>query len=297
MKAKSLVFSFLILFILIVAGASQAAMVQSSDGAIIYYESKGTGSPILFIHGWTMSGKLWDKQVDKLSQNYQVIRMDLRAHGNSSKVLHGHTIPQYARDVMAVINDLRLKKVTLVGWSLGGPVVLEFWKQFGASRINALGLVDMTPFPFSPADWNAHGLKNYNFDGMNNAFVSLQDNRKAFAERFINNMFKSAAAPKEDMEWIMKETLKTPTPIAVAIYSDFLMRDYTGVLNRISVPTIIFSGDSNIFKGTKTMKYVHTQISGSTFVSFDKSGHMPFYEEPEKFNNALLDFLKAIKNR
>lgn len=273
-------------------------MVQSSDGAIIYYESKGQGSPILFIHGFTMSSKVWDKQMDKLSQNYQVIRMDLRAHGNSSKALHGHTIPQYARDAMAVINDLKLKRVTLVGWSLGGPVVLEFWKQYGAGRITALGLVDMTPFPFSPAEWNAHGLKNYNYTGMNNRLITLQDNRKAFAERFINDMFKDAAAPKEDMEWIMKETLKTPTPVAVAIYSDYLMRDYTGVLNRITAPTIIFSGDSNIFKkGIEMGKYIQTQIQGSTFVSFEKSGHMLFYEEPEKFNNALLDFLKAIKTR
>jgi pimeloyl-ACP methyl ester carboxylesterase len=298
MKLKSLVLSFFILFILLVAGASQAATVQTLDGAIIYYETKGAGNPILFVHGWTMSGKVWDKQMDMLSQNYQVIRMDLRAHGNSSKALHGHTIPQYARDVQAVINDLKLKRITLIGWSLGGPVVLEYCKQFGTGRLAALGLVDMTPFPFSPAEWNAHGLKNYNYNAMNNGLVSLQDNRKAFAEKFINNMFKSATAPPEDMEWIMKENLKTPTPVAVAIYSDYLMRDYTGVLNKITMPTIIFSGDSNIFKkGIEMGKYIQTQIPGSTFVSFEKSGHMPFYEEPEKFNNALFDFLKITQTR
>ena len=56
---------------------------------------------------------------------------------NSSKTLDGHTIPQYAKDVRAVIDALKLKDVTLVGWSLAGPVVLEYWKQFGADKVKA----------------------------------------------------------------------------------------------------------------------------------------------------------------
>lgn len=293
MKAKYFLLS---LFIFFVSLTCYAEAIQTPDGALIYYEAKGEGEPLLFVHGWTMTSRFWSKQVDALSKNFKVIVIDLRAHGNSAKILHGHIVPQYAKDVRTVIETLKLNKVTLLGWSLAGPVVLDYWKQFGSDKIKALGLVDMTPFPFSPADWNCHGLKNYNYDGMNAVFLSFQENRRPFAERFINNMFKAAIAPKEDMEWMMKEHLKTPTPVAVSIYSDYLMRDYSGVLRTIKVPTIVYASDSNIFKkGIEMGRYVSSQISRSKFVSFENSGHLPFYEEPEKFNSSLIEFLKGIK--
>jgi pimeloyl-ACP methyl ester carboxylesterase len=293
MKAKYFLLSFFIFFI---ALSCYAETIQAPDGALIYYEAKGDGDPLLFVHGWTMTSKFWSKQVEALSKSFKVILVDLRGHGNSNKILHGHIVPQYAKDVRTVIDTLKLSKVTLLGWSLAGPVVLDYWKQFGSDRMRALGLVDMTPFPFSPADWNSHGLKNHNYDGMNAVLLSFQENRRPFAERFINNMFKTATASKEDMEWMMKEHLKTPTPVAVAIYSDYLMRDYSGVLKTIKVPAIVFAGDSNIFKkGIEMGRYVSSQILKSKFVPFENSGHLPFYEEPEKFNSSLVEFLKETK--
>jgi len=276
------------------AALGMAATVETPDGAFIYYETKGTGSPIVFVHGWTMSGKLWQKQFEKLSKDHQVVVIDLRAHGNSSKTLSGHSIPQYAKDVRAVIDALKLKDATLAGWSLAGPVVLEYWKQFGADKVKALGLVDMTPFPFSPAEWNAQGLKNYNYDRMNAFFIALNEKRRDVAAGFINNMFKNAQAPKEDMEWIMTEHLKVPVSVATAIYSDYLTRDYTGVLKTITVPTIVFAGDSNIFKkGIEMGKFIASQIPKAKFAGSEKGGHVLFYEDPDWFNNELETFVKA----
>lgn len=262
---------------------------------MIYYDVKGEGPALLFVHGWAMTGKFWQKQTEELAKDFKVVAMDLRSHGNSSKILHGHTLPQYAKDVRSVIETLKLSDVTLIGWSLAGPVLLEYWKQFGKDKLKALGLVDMTPFPFSPADWNTHALRNYNYDQMNAFLTALREKRRDVATTFINNMFKSGQAPDEDMEWMLKEHLKTPTPVAVAIYSDYVMRDYTGTLKTIEVPTIVLAADSNIFKGGIAMgKHVAGQIPKAKFVAFEKSGHMPFYEEPDKFNTSLVEFIKEI---
>ena len=293
MKGKHVWVAFVLLFSAVVC---HAETVSTPDGALIFYETKGQGKPILFVHGWTGTGKFWQKQVEGLSKDFQVIVVDLRAHGNSSKALQGHSIPQYAKDVRLVMDTLKLSDVTLVGWSLAGPVVLEYWKQYGADKVRALGLVDMTPFPFSPAGWNAHGMKNYNYDRMNAFFTAFQDSRDDTAEKFINNMFKTGVATKEDVDWILTETLKTPTPVAVAIYSDYLMRDYTDVLKTIRVPTLVCAGDSNIFKkGIEMGRYVGSQIPGATFVPFENGGHMLFYENAEKFNRDLSVFVKAIR--
>ena len=161
----------------------EAGFVETDDGAHIYVEKAGRGRPVLFLHGWAMSRRFWRRQCEELRADFQVITMDLRGHGNSSKILHGHTVPRYAKDVHSVIEALELNGVTLIGWSLAGPVVLDYWQNFDSDRIAALGLAEMTPFPFSPEDWNSHGLKAYNMDGMNAAFQELQDERETFCPK------------------------------------------------------------------------------------------------------------------
>lgn len=268
--------------------SSRSGLVETSDGALIYYEVTGDGPPILFVHGWMMSSRFWVRQVEGLSRDFTVVTTDLRAHGNSSKVLHGHTIPQYARDVRAVIEALKLDGVTLVGWSLAGPVVLDYWSHYGADRLRALALVDMTPFPFSPGAWNAHPRKGHDYDQMNAALASIFADRQAFARRFIDNMFKSGAAPADAMRWMLAESMKTPAVVAVAIYSDFLMRDYTAVLPTITTPTTVFAADSNIFnRGIEQGRWVASQIPGATFVGSDNGGHVLFCEDAAIFNAAV----------
>jgi non-heme chloroperoxidase len=122
-----------------------ADYLETRDGAKIYYQDQGEGQPILLVHGWMCSSKFWQKNVPELANQFRVVTIDLRGHGNSSKVLTGHSVGQYARDVREVIEHLMLQDVVLVGWSLGGPVVLSYYQQYGrASHLKALGLVDAT---------------------------------------------------------------------------------------------------------------------------------------------------------
>ncbi|MCF8128963.1 MAG: alpha/beta hydrolase [Deltaproteobacteria bacterium] len=272
------------------AEGEEKGWVVSHDGARIYVEM--AGNPILptllLVHGWTMSGRFWRSQMAGLSDRFRVVTMDLRAHGNSSKILEGHTMAAYSKDVQAVITALNFKKVVLAGWSLGGPVVLEYWRRFGDERVSALALVEMTPFPFSPGKWNRHALNGYDVDGMNASFRTLQAERDAFGERFINSMFKDGIAPSDDMEWMLPEYLKTPTSVAMAAYSDYLMGDYTGVLKNISVPGLAIYGDSkHLCFGPETGRYVADQIPDCRLEVLNRSGHMPFYEQPEEFNGIL----------
>lgn len=296
MKKKIMQGIALILSLAFAPISGLTAMLETDDGALIYYDVKGEGQPILFVHGWTMSSNVWKKQVDALSGQYQVITMDSRGHGNSSKTLKNHEVPRYAKDIRVVIDHLKLKEVVLAGWSLAGPVVLSYWQQFGDDKIKALALVDMTPFPFSPEKWNTHGLKNYNYDGMNRTFKVFAEDRQKIGTGAVKKMFKNGEPSEEDLAWVVNEHLKTPTSIAIAIYSDYLMRDFTPVLKTITVPTIVFSANSPLFKQSiETGGWVSEQISNAKFVPFDDAGHFLFYEQSEKFNDALVGFIKDIK--
>jgi len=272
-----------------------SGMAETDDGAILYYQVRGSGPPLIFVHGWAMSGNFWKKQVEAFSGNYRVITIDLRAHGNSSKIMHGHTIPRYAGDVRMVMRKLHVENSTLLGWSLGGPVVLSYWEQFGAEGVRALGLVDMTPFPFSPADWNSHGMKNYDYNNMNAFLLALAENRREATAVFIDRMFRSGQAGPE-LEWMLAESLKTPTAAAIAIYSDYLMRDYSEILKTIDIPVVIFASNSQIFpRSIEMAKYVSSKIPNSILVPVENAGHLLFYENSEKFNSALTDFLSGLR--
>ena len=287
---------FVVMTVLCFPVAASAAYLEMKDGAKIYYEDQGKGQPIVLIHGWTCSSKVWQKNVPELSQKNRVITMDLRGHGNSSKILSGHTIGQYARDVREVIEQLGLKNVVLAGWSLGGPVLLSYYQQYAKdSRLKALGLIDTAPYPFSPGEWNSHGLKNSNTTGMNNMFKAYIADPLKFSTAFTGNMFKGGKASESDMGWIPAELTKTPSWIGVAIYSDFLISDYVKTLPAIKIPVVVFAADSNVYKkGIAMGKYIAGQIPKSTFVPFEDAGHLLFYEQPEKFNKALGDFIKGI---
>ncbi len=270
--------------------------METADGVKLYYDDQGKGRPILLVHGWLCSSRFWQNNVPELAAAFRVVTLDLRGHGNSAKTLTGHTIAQYARDVRALVEHLGLREIVLVGWSLGGPVVLSYGHQYaGDTRLRALGLVDTAPFPFSPADWNCHALRNYNYDGMNSTFAACAGDPREFAVAFANRMFKRTPSDA-DVDWIVAEMLKTPPWIAEAVYSDFLMSDHAQFLPSIEVPAIVFAGNSGVFPdGIAMGKAIAGQIPQGTFIPFEDAGHILFYEQPQKFNAALKEFVASLE--
>jgi non-heme chloroperoxidase len=286
----------LVIVALVFPSISAAEYAETKDGAKIYYQEQGKGQTIILVHGWTCSSKFWQKNVPELAKEFRVVALDLRGHGNSSKTLTGHTIAQYARDVRAIVERLDLRGFTLVGWSLGGPVVLSYYEQFNTDgRLKALGLVDSDPFPFSQDDWNNHPLKNYNFDAMNATFGMLAADQKKFATTFTGRMFKQKPSDA-DVDWVVTELTKTPPWIAIAIYSDFVMSDYAKTLPHVKIPLIVFAADSGVFpKGIAMGKALTFQAPHGKFVPVEDGGHMLFYEQPQEFNTALAGFVKELK--
>lgn len=272
-----------------------ANYLEARDGAKLYYEDQGKGQPILLVHGWLCSSRFWQRNVPELADRFRVVSLDLRGHGNSPKTLTGHTIREYARDVRDLVEHLELQQTILVGWSLGGPVVLSYYEQYGRdARLKGLGLVDTAPFPFSPADWNSHVLKNYNYDGLNATLAACTADLRKFAIAFTTRMFKQKPSDA-DMDWAVAEMMKTPPWIAEAVYSDFVMSDYAKSLPAIKVPVIICTANSGVFaNGIAMGKAIAEQVPQGTFIPFEDAGHILFYEQPQKFNGALGDFARTL---
>lgn len=271
-----------------------AGWVTTTDSAKLWVDIRGRGRPILFIHGWTMSSSFWRRQ-RSLADDYQIITINLRGHGKSTSVLRGNTIPRYARDVRDIIRTLHISDAILVGWSMGGSVVMDYWQQFGNDTISGIGIVETGPYPMSNGPWNTHRYHGGNMEALKDDLFVMKQNRKGFGDAFINNMFLAGEAPSHAMKWMFNEYMKVSDQTAISIYEDYVHRDYTSVLPSISIPTMAIYGRSkHMCFGPSTGRFVAGSIPNSRFVILDKSGHLPFYEEPDLFNNTIRHFEKQL---
>ncbi len=115
--------------------------VESADGSLISYGSRGEGNPTLvFIHCWTCNHQFWKSQIDYFSNDYQVVWLDLAGHGQSGSQRQQYTMSAFGQDVASVVNQIDAKKVILVGHSMGGPVAVEAAKILGDQVIGIVGV-------------------------------------------------------------------------------------------------------------------------------------------------------------
>jgi pimeloyl-ACP methyl ester carboxylesterase len=115
--------------------------VTAADQVAIKYETAGRGEPALvFVHCWTCNRGYWDKQVEHFARRHQVVRLDLAGHGESGRERKDYTVEAFGGDVAAVVEKLGLKRVVLIGYSMGGSVSLEAAKRLGDRVIGVVGI-------------------------------------------------------------------------------------------------------------------------------------------------------------
>ena len=274
--------------------AQQTGYVEVGEGVHLYYEFHGEGNPLVFIHAWSLSTRLWQEQVHALCEKYRVITLDLRGHGNSSKAWDGHTVPQYGRDIRHFIMRLHLKNVVLIGWSIGCAVIQEYIKQFGRADLKGIVFGDQSPYFFKEAGWKL-GLKRGNFTpkDLHTYIIGLQTDRYSLSVHGFKDYFYKPP-PEELLNWLIRESFRTPTALGACINYDLGYRDYRPMLRQIRVPTLLFFGvGGNVFL-PETGDYMKKQIPESKLVIFEKSGHCLHLEETEKFNRELRRWLNSL---
>lgn len=269
----------------------------TSDGAYIFFEDYGKNNKntLILLHGYLCSSKFFHSNIEVLSKNNRVILVDLRGHGFSSKTLQNLTISRCAKDIYELIEYLNLTDVTLLGWSMGSSVVMEYYEKYSNKYLRKIGIIDCALYPFSPDSWNNHPLYGYNLDGM----IKVLEKHSYFFEDYIKSFVKLCFKEnfsKEIEEFMINEMKKTPSYIAFSLYNDFLMSDYTKTLSKIDIPLMICCADSNIFpKGIEMGRYYKSLVKKCYFYEFLEEGHIMFLENPELFNKVILEFVKNYK--
>lgn len=271
-----------------------SAMVAVNDGVRLHYETHGSGRPLVLIGGWRMSTPWWRKQVSVLGQQFQVIALDMRGYGESDKSAHGNRVARHAKDVYDVLDQLDLDKVTLVGWSMGASTMMAYAELFGAHRIKSFVMVDQTPRILSDADWQLGlGTGVFPREQLDGFLAGILKDDTAFLRGFLPSMFtptNAANLTQDELAWMLEAVQQMPTAHAVAVLDDHISQDWRPVLPTIKVPTLVITGRLSTVFPYQSSLYVAEQIPDARVVVFEESAHLPFYEEPERFNSEVAAF-------
>lgn len=250
---------------------------------------RGDGDPVVFIHGWTCNRHFFDDQATALDDEYRVVTLDLRGHGDSDHPQQGLTLGRLATDVQELVDYLNLTPVSLVGWSMGAHVIFEYVSQFGCAGLDRVALIDMSPKLLTDDEWEL---------GLYGEF-SHADNLETLAmfapgwDRVAGDIFRQLldTLSEDQLEWVIRESAKTPTDTAVNLWIAMVTNDYRDTLPEIDVPTLVTYGEESNLYLPETAEYMAAQIPDTELVGFADVGHGVPLGTPDRLTDELRAFL------
>lgn len=276
--------------------AMVATHITASDGTRIHYEDQGQGRPLVLIHGWTFSGRFFDRNVPALAEHARVVTVDLRGHGDSDKPKHGYRIARLAKDLYDLLEALDLHEVTVLGWSLGCPVIWSYLELFGTHRLAAAVFTEQTPRQYYAVDWKyAHAQC---FDDASLAALQAQVAANPTGQdpqQVATIMLTEPTA--DERELFLAEMAKCPPFARNAVMGEHTRADWRDLLPTLDLPTLVLVARQDKVFDWRGPAWIGEHVPNARTVFFEDSSHALFLDEAEKFNQVVAEFHTSIRSR
>ncbi|HYX38799.1 MAG TPA: alpha/beta hydrolase [Oligoflexus sp.] len=270
--------------------------IKAQNGTEIFYKDWGQGQPIVFSHGWPLSSDAWDGQMLYFGQKgFRVIAHDRRGHGRSTATWNDNTMDQFADDLSALISELDLDSVILVGHSTGGGEVTRYIGRHGTSRVARLVLVGAIPPIMLKTASNPGGLPLEAFDSLRH---NIAANRAQFFRDLslpfygYNREHAKESQGLRDSFWLqgMMGSIKSQYDSI----KEFSESDFTEDLKKIDVPTLILHGeDDQIVPIGASALLSSAMVPKSVLKVYPGANHGLTQTHQDEFNADLLAFIKG----
>lgn len=265
--------------------------IITSDEINIFYKVKGSGVPIIFIHGFAEDHTCFRIQQRALSKQYKIITYDLRGHGQSDRTDKGLSLERFALDLKELIDFLKLEDVILVGWSMGASVIFEYINQFALERLSKICIIDKSPKLINDNTWRLglyHG-KYTRSDSIRDLNL-IKNNWMEFGEKFIKTM---SPYFNEDQRKIAMERLALNSQdVMYSMWQSMNEKDYRKTLDKIHIPTLLLFGEKSTLYSMEVGEYLRDNIKDSKLIVFKDCTHLLVLENPIKFNKLLNEFIE-----
>jgi non-heme chloroperoxidase len=264
---------------------------ETPDGVTVRYRDEGAGRPFVLLHGCWMSSRFFDPLSERLSGSYRVVRPDFRGHGASDRSLAGHTVPRYARDVAGLIEELDLRDAIVVGWSMGAFVLWELVFAGHGDRLSGAVIVDQGGCDLRSPDWPCGFV---NLAELTELMRAIQEDWASVVAEIVPRMFQTERR-EEELDWMRSEVEHVSPAIAASILFDQTLRDYRHRLHEITLKTLVCFGADEKIMPVELGRHLARGLPDASLEIFRRSGHCPFFEEPDRFAETVTEFAMTLE--
>ncbi|GLK76486.1 arylesterase [Methylopila jiangsuensis] len=268
--------------------------IESRDGAHLHVKDAGKGKPVVLIHGWPLTGDMFEYQtLALLEAGYRVITYDRRGFGQSAHPATGYDYDTFADDLAAVLDKLDIREANLVGFSMGGGEIARYLTRHGSDRIAKTVLVaSVVPYLLKD-DSNPDGVDASVFRDMKS---EIRKDRFAFLQTFAKQFYGvgviSRPVSSALLDWTFTLALMASPKATLDCVDAFGRTDFRPDLKSFTKPTLIIHGASDATVPIKPSgKAAAAGIPGSTYIEYDGEPHGLFATDPERLNRDLIQFI------
>jgi 3-oxoadipate enol-lactonase len=247
----------------------------------LYYETIGSGPPLVFLHGVCLDHRMWQKQVDYFSKSYTCINLDLRGFGKSS--LPGSAPYSFHEDIKTLLDSLQIEKpVVIIALSMGGKAAINFSLAY-PEKTKALILADIAVDGYSFRDFRLERIakvaQQKGIDTANQLFLEEPIFASAKTDGAVFACLRQMVLSYSGWQWEHKNPIQGLAPPAIE------------QLKQIQGPVLIITGEKDIWDFQQIADILHENIKQSVKKEIEHAGHMCNMEKPEVFNRFVSDFL------
>jgi pimeloyl-ACP methyl ester carboxylesterase len=264
--------------------------VIPSGDAEIFYQVIGQGPTVVLLHAFPVNHQFWLPVAHRLASHYRMILPDLRGHGRSSPGEGPASMEKHAADLARLLDHAEVSRAALMGASLGGYVLFEFWRR-DPQRFAALGL------------WNTKAQSDSGEAkaGREKAAEDVLERGTApfFESMLPKLMGRSTHASRPDLVEGALAMMHDMSRGAVAqVQRGMASRPDSGaILKTIHLPTLVITGEEDGLTGPSEAEFLHRNIGGSQLRVIARAGHYAPWEQPEPASQLLRQFLDSSLDR
>ncbi|BDI28926.1 arylesterase [Capsulimonas corticalis] len=266
-----------------------------TDNTRLFYQDWGTGKPVLFIHGWCVGAGMWEYQTTALAEEgLRCIAYDQRGCGRSDDPGRGFDYDTLADDLAAMIDHLDLRDVVLVGHSMGGGVIAQYFHRHGAHRIAQAVLIATTTPYLRKSEDNPEGIDAAIFD---NVIAQLKRDRPQYiaslAPAFLGEGLPGCNPSPEMTQWVVNLVLQASPRATIEMARTNSEADQRAVMASITVPTLLIHGDADAGNPVELTSCKSAElIPRARLKIYENAEHGLILSHKDQLNQDLLEFIQ-----